>query len=1108
MSSTYSMDLSLRSANGSLWQRNRTILQRLYQAERKTLKELKVIMENEYGFPTTPLSTYESKLRELGIRKKLKRRDWHAIYDQCQIRGSAPSGVYLDGVRISSTRAWKEIRRPGALDGRREDLPRPLPAGIEVRTPSPGILSPPLPCIVTLPIINHGRSDQAAQPFELPFMQDLDLCSPLGAPWSHSNSQCKTLVELTPSYIISQKLAGISPVSDLTNSTTIAILREFLFNQNFTPTQVGASYISPYSTILGQDPLSNALVSNGNINRVSDYLHCISNYFISPDGFGHLLRGLFEQVHVRFLAMILRLDSPVIPVILEAMAVFLGDQEHKDDFAYIIDAAMSSCPKWVATNRDIILAYAVKLNNVQLCRRLLEFSTTQPNGYSHPREPQCELVYGSIPMWQVWRAPYVCAIQHSIANGCLGCARLLFKNLTEDAGLSIWEIHSALFFFLSSSENYDTTTRLRFGDEDFKDLCFELVKDLGSYVDDHPHEMRRPGARMCEYRYIPEFKVRRLLANHTEWWRAPKHLCPTFLDIASIAYQTSFLLLLDYSRTKETRITRWKLFAKARVGVEYLQNYLKTLEPLSPEEKELLDIIFAEQFVLGSCFEFNFDHNIAIALLGIVDTEAWFPSVSTLQRNLIVSFRKQGSISASGQRLFAKLLDQGAFITPHVLMAAVNYAGTELLEFLSKCGSDSFHHGASALALAIRVGNQDAVDWLINRVNPQSTSVYRGRSISFIAELLVYPWNKYNYGESWLVELRKPTGYYPSDHFLESLLYRGVKLCYYSDDSTPWPLLWKYISDHAGETRAREVIRYLYQKARCYGDPPSSLPCLLEACFLPDERSEDALSEPFPPQIRTCEFLLLSGVRINESGVLAFLIFYRAPTDMISNILESGVDINTYTGRGLKGDTSDFPNAWFITPLQAAAYTLQLDLVRLLVQRGADVNAPARGHRGMTALQAACSSGCISKRAHDIMMTIVRFLVKKGADINAFPPLDHTGQRSGYTAFQSAAKSGDIETASFLLDHGADINAPGAGPFGGCALDLAVREGRVDMTKFLLDAGALSDYRGDSDYEGAIILAQDERHWGILDLLQKRAEQVLNIRANIGRDFPLYPIFA
>ncbi|KAI1151840.1 hypothetical protein F4825DRAFT_338880 [Nemania diffusa] len=58
-----------------VWQRNKTTFRRLYLSERRTLKDVKRVMESEHNFPATPLSTYESKLRDLGLRKKMKRKD-------------------------------------------------------------------------------------------------------------------------------------------------------------------------------------------------------------------------------------------------------------------------------------------------------------------------------------------------------------------------------------------------------------------------------------------------------------------------------------------------------------------------------------------------------------------------------------------------------------------------------------------------------------------------------------------------------------------------------------------------------------------------------------------------------------------------------------------------------------------------------------------------------------------------------------------------------------------------------------------------------------------------------------------------------------------------
>lgn len=38
----------------AIWRQNASVIRHLYQEERKTLKEVKEIMENEKGFPVTP----------------------------------------------------------------------------------------------------------------------------------------------------------------------------------------------------------------------------------------------------------------------------------------------------------------------------------------------------------------------------------------------------------------------------------------------------------------------------------------------------------------------------------------------------------------------------------------------------------------------------------------------------------------------------------------------------------------------------------------------------------------------------------------------------------------------------------------------------------------------------------------------------------------------------------------------------------------------------------------------------------------------------------------------------------------------------------------------
>lgn len=62
------------------------------------------------------LSTYGMKLRsKLGLRRKLKKTDWPIIYSHYLKGEERERGIYLNGLRIPWDKAWKEIRRSGAL---------------------------------------------------------------------------------------------------------------------------------------------------------------------------------------------------------------------------------------------------------------------------------------------------------------------------------------------------------------------------------------------------------------------------------------------------------------------------------------------------------------------------------------------------------------------------------------------------------------------------------------------------------------------------------------------------------------------------------------------------------------------------------------------------------------------------------------------------------------------------------------------------------------------------------------------------------------------------------------------------------------------------------
>jgi len=99
--------------------------------------------------------------------------------------------------------------------------------------------------------------------------------------------------------------------------------------------------------------------------------------------------------------------------------------------------------------------------------------------------------------------------------------------------------------------------------------------------------------------------------------------------------------------------------------------------------------------------------------------------------------------------------------------------------------------------------------------------------------------------------------------------------------------------------------------------------------------------------------------------------------------------------------------------LHLAAYFGHADAVRLLIDRGADVNAHARGFNGVAPINsAAATSGSDEATSTEC----VRLLLAAGADADA-------RQNNGSTALHAAAHSGCAEMARLLLEHSADPDA-------------------------------------------------------------------------------------
>ncbi|MGZ5305994.1 MAG: ankyrin repeat domain-containing protein [Actinomycetota bacterium] len=115
------------------------------------------------------------------------------------------------------------------------------------------------------------------------------------------------------------------------------------------------------------------------------------------------------------------------------------------------------------------------------------------------------------------------------------------------------------------------------------------------------------------------------------------------------------------------------------------------------------------------------------------------------------------------------------------------------------------------------------------------------------------------------------------------------------------------------------------------------------------------------------------------------------------------------------------------TALHLPAFFGGVDATRLLLDRGADVDAHGRGWMTGTPLNSAAAGGHTD---------VARLLLDTGADPNA-------RQASGWTPLHSAAHNGDLELVELLLARGADLGA--TNDDGATVLSMAAEGGSAEV---------------------------------------------------------------
>ncbi len=144
--------------------------------------------------------------------------------------------------------------------------------------------------------------------------------------------------------------------------------------------------------------------------------------------------------------------------------------------------------------------------------------------------------------------------------------------------------------------------------------------------------------------------------------------------------------------------------------------------------------------------------------------------------------------------------------------------------------------------------------------------------------------------------------------------------------------------------------------------------------------------------------------------------------EIVRFLVESGADVNAADGNG-------------IVPIHSAAVRNNAEAIALLLAGGADIDAKEFGEH--TALHYAAMYNAADAAA---------LLIEKGADIEARDDYART------PLLLCARERGEAQTARILLDAGADIDA--RDKFGTSSLELAAWRGKKEVVDIFLDAGA------------------------------------------------------
>jgi len=210
----------------------------------------------------------------------------------------------------------------------------------------------------------------------------------------------------------------------------------------------------------------------------------------------------------------------------------------------------------------------------------------------------------------------------------------------------------------------------------------------------------------------------------------------------------------------------------------------------------------------------------------------------------------------------------------------------------------------------------------------------------------------------------------------------------------------------------------------------------------------------FQKEVAVARFLIDEGANVNAKEDSGYTPLNRASAGpgqdlgLIRRLIDKGADVNAPGPNGR-------------TPLSSAAQSGNLDVAKLLVAQGADVNASNDYHGpintgdiGGTILQVAINYAPTEEMA--------KWLVEGGAKLNQKDPF-------GNTELHLATLKGYADLVRLLVAHGADVHAPNEG--NRTALYFAAKHGYRRAADTLIAAGAKKSAIVETNYGKAPQLA-------------------------------------